>query len=60
MSVIPDPVQQAVDNYINMEAKARAWDSLYDLLAMAPADAPIPSVRKVRAKMEKLLEEARK
>ncbi|CAB4124737.1 hypothetical protein UFOVP61_32 [uncultured Caudovirales phage] len=55
-----DPIQKAVDDYIEMECKAKAWDKLYDLLVMAPADTPIPSARKVQTKMEKLLEEARK
>jgi hypothetical protein len=29
MPLRPDPIAQAVDNYMLMERKARAWDELY-------------------------------
>ena len=43
----PDPVQQAVDDYMLMERKAKAWDVL--LAGLFPSEA------RVRAFMEELL-----
>jgi len=54
-----DHIQKTIDDYIEMEAKAKAWDALYDLLARTPADTPLPLARGVQAKMDTILGEAR-
>lgn len=46
----PDPIQQAVDDYLLMERKARAWDQLRDLL--------FPSESRVLAEMDRLVHPA--
>lgn len=45
-----DPIQQAVDDYLLMERKARAWDELRSAL--------FPSERRVLALMDELVHPA--
>jgi len=53
-----DPIQKAVDDYILMEAKARAWDELLERLeALPPESRPITG--KLLDHMRRLLDNMR-
>lgn len=54
---MPDPISQAIDAYMEMEAKARAWDLLTQAVAAVP-DGSIES-RQLLDEMARLVQSAR-